>query len=73
MTYLVKRNKIYYFRIVVPIDLRIYFLRNEILKSLKTQYFDSARELVRQIFKSTPPFLELDGSDAKGLIGTDGE
>jgi len=23
--------------------------------------------------KNTPPFLELDGSDAKGLVGTDGE
>ena len=28
---------------------------------------------VEKRIKSTPPFLELDGSDAKGLIGTDGE
>jgi len=28
---------------------------------------------VEKRIKNTPPFLELDGSDAKGLIGTDGE
>jgi DNA-damage-inducible protein D len=28
---------------------------------------------VEKRIKSTPPFFELDGNDAKGLVGTDGE
>lgn len=28
---------------------------------------------IEKWIKSTPLFLELDGNDAKGLIGTDGE
>jgi DNA-damage-inducible protein D len=28
---------------------------------------------VEKRIKSTPPFLELDRNDAKGLVGTDGE
>jgi DNA-damage-inducible protein D len=28
---------------------------------------------IEKRIKNTPPLLELDGSDVKGLIGTDGE
>jgi hypothetical protein len=28
---------------------------------------------VEKRIKNTPPFLEFDGNDAKGLVGTDGE
>jgi len=39
---------------------------------VSVQMIDREPEAVERI-KNTPPFLELDGSDAKGLIGTDGE
>ena len=32
-----------------------------------------ANSKVEKRIKSTPPFLELDGKDAKGLVGTDRE
>jgi hypothetical protein len=51
VTYLVKRNNMYYFRIVVPSDLQTYISRKEIVKSLKTSYFDQARELARQTLR----------------------
>jgi DNA-damage-inducible protein D len=28
---------------------------------------------IEKRIKNTPPFLKLDGNDAKGLVGTDGE
>ena len=42
-SYMVLKGGIYYFRIVVPTDLRIIFRRSEIRKSLKTGYLKHAR------------------------------
>lgn len=46
--YLLKRDGRYYFRLRVPMDLRRWFApREEIKKSLKTNSYNDAKNLVR--------------------------
>jgi integrase len=51
MTYLYKRGSIYYFRISVPQDLRDQIQTREIIKSLKTHYYNQARQLVTPLLR----------------------
>jgi len=50
--YIYKRTKNYYFRVVVPRDLRAHFPCREIIKSLKTRYYEQARIVGRDLHKS---------------------
>lgn len=47
MLYLVMKNKVYYFRIRIPKDLRQYFLSPEIKRSLHTPSYKRANSLAR--------------------------
>lgn len=51
MTYLYKRGSIYYFRMSVPQDLRDQIQLREIIKSLRTHYYNQARQLVTPLLR----------------------
>ena len=46
--YLIRINKTYYFRLRVPLDVKIYFHRREIKKTLNTSCYTSAKSLVKK-------------------------
>jgi hypothetical protein len=60
MSYIIKRNSYYHFRLWVPEDIRHHFKRKEITKSLRTKSFHQANILVKPLlFKLETIFMQI--------------
>ena len=57
MPYLAKRGSVYYFRLIVPDDLRVVLSKREIMLSLRTKDREQAKQLIPvEIIKSDALF-----------------
>lgn len=60
MNFILKRNNYFYFRIWIPLELRLHFKKKEICKSLKTDNYKNAKVMASKLLFTTERlFLHL--------------